>query len=178
MISVNTLEQRIKTIENRLKEISQDSCVKEKVDRLVCFCGIETVSAVTIISRVGDFNRFAKAYHFSNYLGLTCGEDSSGQKEKHLGTKKTGDKEIQRLLTECAKSIKKTNLKGKKSKRLLDRQKDKDPLVIAYADKCRYRLRSKIAHLELKGKSPNVAATAAARELACFIWGTMTNHIA
>ena len=178
MISVNTLEQRLKTIENRLKEISQDPDVKEKVDRLVCFCGIETVSAVTIVSRVGDFNRFAKAYHFSNYLGLTCGENSSGQKEKHLGTKKTGDKEIRRLLAECAKSIKKTNLKGKKSKRLLDRQKDKDPMVIAYADKCRYRLRSKIAHLELKGKSPNVAATAAARELACFIWGMMTNHIA
>ena len=61
---------------------------------------------------------------------------------------------------------------------LQDRQKDKDPMVVAYADKCRYRLRSKIAHLELKGKTPNVAATAAARELACFIWGMMTNHIA
>ena len=28
-----------------------------------------------------------------------------------------------------------------------------------------------------EGKTANVAATAAAREMACFIWGMMTNHI-
>ena len=178
MISVNTYEARIKAIENRLKQISLDPAVKDKVDKLVCFCGIETVSAVTIVAKVGDFNRFEKAYHFSNYLGLTCGEKSSGQKEKHLGITKSGDRELRCLLSECAKSIKKTSIKGKKSKRLLDRQKEKDPKIIAYADKCRYRLRSKIAYLELRGKSANVATTAAARELACFIWGMMTDHIA
>ena len=178
MISINTYETRLKAIENRLKEISQDKSVKEGVDKLVCFCGIETVAAVTIVSKVGDFNRFEKAYHFSNYLGLTCGEDSSGQKEKHLGITKSGDKELRRLLTECAKSLKKTNLRGEKSKRLLERQKGKDPNIVAYADKCRRRLRGKIAHLEMKGKNSNVATTAAARELACFVWGMMTNHIA
>ena len=161
-----------------MKQISLAPAVKDKVDKLVCFCGIETVSAVTIVSKVGDFNRFEKAYHFSNYLGLTCGEKSSGQKEKHLGITKSGDRELRCLLSECAKSIKKTSIKGRKSKRLLDRQKEKDPNVIAYADKCRYRLRSKIAYLELRGKSSNVATTAAARELACFIWGMMTDHIA
>jgi hypothetical protein len=51
-------------------------------------------------------------------------------------------------------------------------------MVVAYADKCRYRIRHKIAHLELRGKAANVASTAAARELACFIWGMMTNNIA
>ena len=78
------------------------------------------------------------------------------------------------LLTECAKSLKKTNLRGEKSKRLLERQKGKDPNIVAYADKCRRRLRGKIAHLEMKGKNSNVATTAAARELACFVWGMMT----
>lgn len=178
MISINTYENRIKSIENRLTEIAQDICIKEKVEKLVCFCGIETVSAVSIVSKVGDFNRFEKAYHFSNYVGLTCGEESSGKKEQRLGITKTGDKELRRLLTESAKSIKQTNSQGRKSKRLRDRQKDKDPLVVAYADKCRQRLKNKIMHLELRGKSPNVATTAAARELACFIWGMMTNHIA
>ncbi len=178
LISVNTLETRIKEIDRRLEEIAQDKSVKENVDKLVCFCGIDTVAAVTIASKVGDFKRFAKAYHFSNYLGLTCGEDSSGQKERHLGITKSGDKELRRILTECAKSIKKTNLRGEKSKRLLERQKGKDPRVIAYADRCRKRLRGKIAHLEFKGKCANVATTAAARELSCFIWGMLTDNIA
>ena len=178
MISVNANEQRLKTIENRLKEIAKEKVVKEKVDKLVCFSGIETLTAVTIVSTVGDFNRFSSAYHFSKYLGLTCKEDSSGGRERRLGITKSGSKNLRRLLVESAKSIKKTNLKGKKSRRLLERQQGKDPLVVAYADKCRYRIRHKIAHLELRGKSANVATTAAARELACFIWGMMTNNIA
>ena len=78
-----------------MKEIAEDKDVKEKVDKLVCFCGIEPLYALVIVSKVGDFNRFTKAYHFSNYIGLTCGEDSSGQKEKRLGITKAGDKEIQ-----------------------------------------------------------------------------------
>ena len=47
---------------------SQAPHEKEKVDKLVCFCGIETLSALVIVSKVGDFNRFTKAYHFSNYI--------------------------------------------------------------------------------------------------------------
>lgn len=74
--------------------------------------------------------------------------------------------------------MKLSNPRGEKSKRLLDRQKLKDPAVIAYADKCWYRLKNKILHLKMKGKPTNVAATAAAREMACFIWGMMTNNIA
>lgn len=178
MVTINTLEARLKIIENRIEEIAQDSEVKEKVDRLVCFCGIETLTAVTIAAEVGDFNRFKKAYHFSNYIGFGWAEDSSGKKDRILGMNKCGNVNIRRLLTESAKSIKKTNPKGKKSKRLLDRQRGKDPLVVAYADRCRLRLKSKMMHLENKGKHVNVSSTAAARELACFIWGMMTNHIA
>ena len=81
---------------------------------------------------------------------------------------------MRRLLTECAKSIKKTNLRGEKTRRLVERQKGKEALVVACADRCRRRLRGKIAHLELKGKNANIATTAAARELACFVWGMMT----
>ena len=178
MITINTLEDRLKNIENRIEEIAKDSAIKEKVEKLVCFCGIETLTAVTIAAEIGDFNRFKKAYHFANYIGFGWAEDSSGKKEKVLGMSKCGNINIRRLLTESAKSIKKTNSRGKKSKRLIDRQKGKDPQVIAYADRCRYRLKNKMIHLECRGKHSNVSSTAAARELACFIWGMMTNNIA
>lgn len=95
-----------------------------------------------------------------------------------LGITKVGNCYLRRLLTESAKSIKKSCPQAKKSKRLEDRQKGKDPLVIAYADKCRIRIKNKIKHLEDRGKNANVATTAAARELACFIWGMMTDNIA
>ena len=178
VIGVNELEARLKRIENRLEEIAKDEEVEAKVKKLICFCGIDTMTAVSIVSEVGDFMRFARAWDFANFVGLSVGEHSSGGNEKHLGITKSGNCYLRRLFTESAKSIKKTNVKFKKSKRLLDRQKGNDPKVIAYADKCRYRLKHKMMNLENRGKASNVASTAAARELACFVWGMMTDHIA
>ena len=178
VIGVNELEARLKRIENRLEEIAKDEEVEVKVKKLICFCGIDTLTAVSIVSEVGDFMRFARAWDFANFVGLSVGERSSGGKERHLGITKSGNCYLRRLFMESAKSIKKTNVKFKKSKRLLDRQKGNDPKIIAYADKCRYRLKHKMMNLENRGKASNVASTAAARELACFVWGMMTDHIA
>ena len=178
VISVNALEERLKRIEKRLEETACDEEVGTKVKKLVCFCGIDTLTAVSIVSEVGDFSRFARAWDFANFVGLSVGEHSSGQKERHLGITKSGNCYLRRLLTESAKSIKKTSVRFRKSKKLLKRQEGNDPAVIAYADKCRYRLRHKMMSLENRGKPANVASTAAARELACFVWGMLTDHIA
>ncbi|MEF2834257.1 MAG: IS110 family transposase, partial [Clostridia bacterium] len=46
-------------------------------------------------------------------------------------------------------------------------------------DKASIRLRRKYIRMELVNKKKaNVAKTAVARELACFIWGMMTDNIA
>lgn len=53
------------------------------------------------------------------------------------------------------------------------------PQVIAYADRANERLRRKYYKMTLgKGKKSNIAKTAVARELACFMWGMMTDNIA
>ena len=178
VISVNLLEERLRRIEKRLEEISMDEDVAPKVRKLVCFSGIDTLTAVSIVSEVGDFMRFARAWDFANFVGLSIGEHSSGGKERHLGITKSGNCYLRRLFTESAKSIKRTSVRFNKSKNLLKRQEGNDSNVIAYADKCRYRLRHKMMSLENRGKHANVASTAAARELACFVWGMMTDHIA
>ena len=61
---------------------------------------------------------------------------------------------------------------------LRKRQEGNRPEVIAYADKGSERLRRKYIHLMLNNKKPsNIAKIAVARELACFVWGMMTDHI-
>ena len=47
---------------------------------------------------------------------------------------------------------------------------------IQYADKANERLRRKYLRIMMRSSS-NIAKTAIARELACFIWGMMTDHI-
>jgi hypothetical protein len=68
---------------------------------------------------------------------------------------------------------------GFKSKALKARQDGNPPEVIAYADKANERLRRKYYHMVLKNnKKTNVAKTAVARELACFMWGMITGNVA
>ena len=68
---------------------------------------------------------------------------------------------------------------GFKSKALKARQSGNPAQVIAYADKANERLRRRFYKMVLnKNKKANIAKTAIARELACFMWGMMTDHIA
>lgn len=83
---------------------------------------------------------------------------------------------MRRLLVEAARGICKGAV-GHKSKDLKARQSGNLPEVIAYADKANERLRRKYYRMIRNGKKKNVAVTAVARELACFIWGMMTDNI-
>ena len=80
------------------------------------------------------------------------------------------------MLIEAAGTICKGTV-GYKSKNLRTRQDGNMPEVIAYADKANMRLRGKYYRLIRHGKKRNIAVTAVARELACFVWGMMTDNI-
>jgi transposase len=114
----------------------------------------------------------------ASYLGLVPGEDSSGNKQNRLSITKAGNSHVRRLLVESAQGYTRGKI-GHKSADLKRRQNGNAPQVIAYADKANERLRRKFYRMTLKNNTNrNVAATAIARELACFIWGLMTDNTA
>ena len=136
------------------------------------------MTALAVLTEVGDFKRFASAKHFASYIGLTPGEDSSGNDQKRLGITKAGNRHVRCLLIEAAQSYSRGQI-GFKSKALKARQHDNPPEIIAYSDKANERLRRKYYRMVLKNnKKPNVAKTAVARELACFMWGMITGNVA
>ena len=143
---------------------------------MACLKGITQTSALTIISEVSDFKRFATASEFSSYLGLVPGESSSGQKINRLGITKMGNSIVRTLLIEASQSIVRGNIVYK-SKRLKSRQMGQDVNIISYADRATERLMRKFSKLVAKGVHRNKAIAAIARELACFIRGIMTNHL-
>lgn len=124
----------------------------------------------------GDFARFAKGNIYAAYLGLTPGESSSSDDINRLSITKAGNSHLRRLLIESSKGICKGAV-GHKSKDLKARQSGNPPEIIAYEDKSNERLRGKYYKMIRHGKKKNVAVTAVARELACFIWGMMTDNI-
>jgi len=170
--------QRLDLLDKKLKELEDDKEICDGVKKLKCICGIDTVTAVSLVAETGDFNRFSAAKHFASYTGLCPGRHSSGLSDKSTGITKQGNNYLRRLLIEAAKSVKRSAPHGHKSKRILLRQEGASPEVINYADKAASRIRMKMYHLERRGLHCNKAAAAGARELACFAWGMVTGHIA
>lgn len=176
MASYDEQTAKIERFDRRIEELASQERYQEKVKKLVCFLGIKTHTALSLIVETGDFERFAKGNIYAAYLGLAPGERSSSDDINRLGITKAGNRHLRLLLIEAAGGICKGAV-GHKSKDLRQRQNGNPADVIAYADKANTRLRSRYYKFIRHGKKRNVAVAAIARELACFIWGMMTEHI-
>jgi len=178
LVTYAYLADKIERMDKRIEELAGDERYQNNVKKLSCFIGVKTHTALSALVEIGDFNRFAKAEQLAAYLGLVPSEDSSGGKQKRGSITKAGNSHVRRLLVEAAQSYTR-GVVGHKSVDLKRRQAGNEPQIIAYADKANERLRRKFYRMVLKnGAKRNVAATAIARELACFMWGVMTDHVA
>ena len=167
---------KIERFDKRIEELAAQEQYQERAKKLGCFLGIKTHTALSLIVETGDFMRFAKGNTYAAFLGLAPGESSSGEKVKRTGITKAGNRHLRRLLIEAAQGICRGAV-GHKSKELRSRQNGNTGEVIAYADKANTRLRSRYYKFIRRGKKKNVAVAAIARELACFVWGMMTDNI-
>ncbi|MEY8735870.1 IS110 family transposase [Lactobacillus sp. AN1001] len=176
LLQYDVLTDKIERFSQRLEELSHEERYERTVAQLRCLKGIDTTAAMTIHVEISDFKRFPTAKSFTSYLGLTPSEHSSGEKVSRNGITKQGNSTVRSTLVECAHSLVKGTI-GRKSKRVKARQKGQESKVIAYADKATERLQRKYHRMMYQGKPRNVAITAVARELACFIWGIETNKM-
>ena len=167
---------KIERFDKRIEELAADPAYKDNVRKLGCLLGIKVHTALSLIVETGDFSRFKKGSTYAAFLGLAPGESSSGEHINRTGISKAGNSHLRRLLIEGAKGICKGKV-GHKSKELRSRQAGNSAEVIAYADRGNTRMRSKYYRMLRCGKKKNVAVAAIARELACFVWGIMTNNM-
>lgn len=176
LVSYEEQEAKIERFDKRIQEIAEQEKYHEKVKRLGCFLGIKTHTALSLIVETGDVTRFVKGDRYAAYLGLAPGENSSSDNINRTGITKAGNSHLRLLLIEAAGGVCKGAV-GHKSKDLRARQNGNSAEVIAYADKANTRLRSRYYKFIRRGKKRNVAVATIARELACFVWGMMTDHI-
>ena len=73
---------------NKIEELAKLPDYKESVEKLSCFLGIKTYTAMSIIVEVSDFSRFENARNFSAYLGL-CPGYNVFKSVKHLSKEYT-----------------------------------------------------------------------------------------
>ena len=177
LLTYDYLTDKLDRLDKEIEELASGERYKEDVGKLSCFLGVKTVTALAVLTEVGDFNRFASARQFAAFIGLTPGEDTSSNDRNLLSITKAGNRHVRSLLVESAQSYTKGQI-GFKSKNLKARQKGNAPEVIEYADKANERLRRRYYRMVLKNnKKTNVAKVAVARELACFMWGMLTGKV-
>lgn len=177
MLTYEQLKDKIDRLDERIEELATEDEYRENVSKLKCFMGIKTHTALSFVVETGDFRRFVKAGNYASFLGLVPGEHTSSDKHRGLNITKAGNSHLRTLLVEAAQCYSRGQI-GHKSVELKKRQQGNSAAVIAYADKANERLRRRYYQMTLgKNKNSNIAKTAIARELSCFIWGMMTENI-
>jgi transposase len=169
------LEARCAEVAAEVEAIAAQDCYRQQTKKLTAFKGIKTLTALSFVSDIGDFRRFANARQFMAYLGLVPSERSSGTKRRQGGITKAGNTHLRRLLVEAAWHYRSYH---PCSRDLTERRRGVDPAVLSYADRAGRRLHRKYLHMVLRGKRSQVAVTAVSRELAGFLWGAMTDQVA
>jgi len=166
-LAVQSTEQRVQRLTIALTEATQGWRFEPVVAALRALRGIDTVSAIGLVSEIGDINRFTSARQLMGYLGLVPSEHSSGNSIHRGSITKTGNAHARRLLTEAAWSYR---FPARLSRNLRDRSDSVPEAVRSHAWKAQVRLCGRFARLSSRGVQVNKICVALARELAGFVW--------
>ena len=161
--------QRITRLEKLIDEAVEKApeSMQEVIAALQALRGIAKMSAVTIVSEVGQLSRFPTARQAMAYSGLVPSEHSSGERVRRGGITKTGNTHLRRVLVEAAWS---SRFQPTLTPRLRSRQEGLSAEVIEIAGIARHRLHSRYVRLLGRGKTKQQVITAVARELIGFVW--------
>jgi len=165
--AVEDAGQRERQLTEDLAELIQRTKLYPLIRALQAFRGIRLITAVTIAAELVDLKRFASPRQLMAFLGLVPSEHSSGETQRRGRITRTGNSHVRRLLVESAWSY---HYQPNMSKAIRKRNEGVAPGVQRLAWKAQRRLHKRLYHLLHKGKPPQKAITAVARELTGFIW--------
>jgi transposase len=134
---------------------------------LQCLRGVAKVSAVTLVSELGQISRFDHARQLMGYAGIVSREHSSGERVRRGSISKAGNAHLRRIVIEAAWHYRYRPSIGWK---LATRQQEQSDTVKAIAWRAQHRLNDRYRALLGKGKTKQKVITAVARELLGFIW--------
>lgn len=129
--------------------------------------GVQFTIAISLIAEIGDLARFDHPRQLMAWLGVTPSEHSSGASRKLGGITKAGNSYARKVLVEAAWSYR---YPAKVSAIIQRRHAGLPKPVLDRAWDAQLRLCRRYRRLTARGKLPNVAVVAVARELAAFLW--------
>ncbi len=141
------------------------------VQALQALRGMQWLVAITVVAELGDLTRFESPRQLAAFVGLIPSEYPSGAARRQGGITKAGNGRTRRALIEGAWAYR----HPAKVSEHIQRRIDALPKPIQDLDwKAQVRLCKRFRRLTARGKHPNVAVTAIARELIAFLWAIAT----
>jgi len=175
LLAIEHVEQRLQALCERIEEVATKEPYAEVVGYLRCFRGIDTTTAMTIVAELHGILRFETPRQLMAYLGLVPSEHSSAGTRRQGSITKTGNSHVRRVLVEAAWHYRhRPNVgPGLKTRGLQSRRRGQPGWVISIADKAQQRLHRRYWRIVERGKNPNIATVAVARELVGYLWDVM-----
>lgn len=170
LLELHHRQERAASLARAVEEAAAACPWTKQVGWLRCFRGIDTITALTVLSELHGVGRFDSPRQLMCYLGLTPSEDSSGDKDRKGGITKAGNRRVRRVLMEASWHQAKP---PRVSQALRKRRESQPAWVIQVADRAMKRLHGRYWHLVQRGKLPTKAATAVCRELSGFLWAVL-----
>ncbi len=96
------LRSEILSISRKIKTLTLSNIYENGYKRLIAIQGIGMITAMTLLTEIGDVRRFKNADHFRSFLGLIPRSNSSGEKEYHSGITKRANTHLRCLLVEAS----------------------------------------------------------------------------
>lgn len=165
--------QRLVSLDKQVEQLAERPEYSEMVGLLRCFRGIETLTAITVLTEIFEFARFESPRALMAYLGLVPSEQSSGDRRSAGSITKAGNKRVRRLLVESSWHYRH---RSSVSRELARRREGQPQWAIDIADHAMDRLHRRYRRLFERGKPPTKVIVAVARELAGFIWAVLAEY--
>lgn len=95
-------EVQVKQLKKKVNELSKTPAFAKQVDLLVSIPGIAVLTAMKILTELGDIKRFQNLDQLCGYIGLVPTTKSSGEKEKVGEMTNRGNKHLKTAVIESA----------------------------------------------------------------------------
>jgi transposase len=164
------LNQLMADYNQHIEDLAATERYEKPVRALICYKGIGTIFALTMITEIGDIRRFPHPRQLVSWVGMDIREYSSGGKHNRFGITKHGNRYLRTAFIEA-------NQRGYRTTQLSRdvklRQARSAPEYVDVANRCLRRLSKKGNRLLSAGKHPNKVKVACAREMVGFVWESL-----
>lgn len=94
--------QELLKVTNQIRTLSKTDAYKENVEILISIPGIGLITAMTLLTEIGDIKRFGRIDELCSFIGLVPSMHNSGESERTGKMIRRGRKELKIMLIEAS----------------------------------------------------------------------------